>query len=142
MSNTFEEILNKDGVLLYKTNGTSMNPLIVEGRDYVIIRPVKGRLKKYDVPLYKRRDQYVLHRIIKVTDDGYVIRGDNTYNKEYGVTDGDIIGVLSELVRKGKRVSTESGGYRFYCRFWNLIYPLRRVYVKIRYVLHRIFRRK
>ena len=31
--NSFEEILARDGVLVYKTRGRSMEPLLREGRD-------------------------------------------------------------------------------------------------------------
>ena len=64
-----------------------MMPLIKQDRDLLIIEPVHGRLKKYDVPLYKRDNgQYVLHRILKVREQGYVICGDNRWAKEYGIT--------------------------------------------------------
>ena len=51
---TFEEILSKDGKLVYKTKGVSMNPMLYQNRDLVVIVPVKERLKKYDVALYRR----------------------------------------------------------------------------------------
>ena len=127
-----EELLKRDGVLVYKTRGVSMRPLFKENRDLVTVRVFDGRLKKYDVPLYRRGDKrYVLHRIIEVRDNDYVIRGDNTFAKEY-VSDNAIIGVLTEFKRKGKDCSVDSRGYRFYARFWNFIYPVRFVLHKLR----------
>ena len=80
---TFEEILEKDGKLVYKTKGVSMNPMLYQNRDLVVIEVPKGRLKKYDVALYKRGKSYVLHRVIEVNENGtYSIRGDNTYSIE------------------------------------------------------------
>ncbi len=123
---TLEDLLKRDGVLVYKTRGVSMRPMLKQNRDLVTVRPAAGRLKKYDIPLYRRRGgKYVLHRIIKVTDSGYVIRGDNTFVKERDVTDSDIIGVLTNFRRKGKDYSVQSAGFRLYSRVWNLIYPLR-----------------
>ena len=84
---TFEEELKEKGVLVYTNVGTSMRPLIRQGKDVMIIKSFDNccKLKKMDVPLYKRESgQYVLHRIIKINKDGYVIRGDNTYSNEYG----------------------------------------------------------
>ena len=52
----FEELLQRDGVLIYKTRGVSMRPMLKQDRDLVIIRPVEGRLKKYDIPLYRRKN--------------------------------------------------------------------------------------
>ena len=142
---TFEEELAKSGKLIYSNRGGSMLPLIKQGRDLVVIvrPPESGRLKKYDVPLYRRGDspKCILHRIIRVTDTGYVIRGDNCYFKETDITDEDIIGVLSCVVRKGREVHVESFGYKFYSRFWCFIYPLRFCCFKVRSFCGRVLRK-
>ena len=91
---SFEEELNKKGILVYTNKGNSMYPLIRQGKDVLIIKKCNTRLKKMDVPLYKRESgQYVLHRIVKVNSNDYVIRGDNTYSNETGIKDEQILGV-------------------------------------------------
>ena len=136
---TFENILKDDGVLVYKTKGVSMRPMLKQDRDIIIIRPKpEGRLQKYDVPLYKRGQNYVLHRIIAVRENDYAILGDNTYQVEYGITDENIIGVLSEFVRKGKKHKVTDTGYKIYSRFWCAIYPLRSFYRRIKSLLFHI----
>ena len=63
-TSTFEEELERNGILIYTNRGDSMMPLLRENRDLIHIRRVNGRCRKYDVPLYKRDSgQYVLHRI-------------------------------------------------------------------------------
>ena len=95
----FEDVIERDGRLVYTNVGDSMRPLIRQDRDILIIEKPHGRLKKYDVPLYKRDSgQYVLHRVLKVRENDYVICGDNRYCKEYGITDRHIIGVLTAVV--------------------------------------------
>lgn len=121
---TFEEILARDGKLVYKTKGTSMEPMISQNRDLVTIRVPSGRLKKYDVALYKRGTSYVLHRVIHVRENDYLIRGDNTYHWEV-IPDEAVIGVLTHFQRKGKYYSVTDKGYQRYVRFWDAIYPLR-----------------
>ena len=130
----FAEMLRRDGFLVYKTQGVSMRPLFKQNRDLVTIKPYHGRLKKYDVPLYPKKNGsgYLLHRIIEVRENDYVIRGDNTFVKEYGITDDDIIGVLTDFKRKGKSYSVSHTGYRLYARIWNSIYPLRHLLRKCR----------
>lgn len=128
---TFEDILAKEGRLVYKTRGVSMEPMLRQNRDLVIIRVPESRLKKYDTALYKRGSDYVLHRVIRVEQDHYLIRGDNTYTIEK-VPDGDVIGILTSFVRKGREVSVTSKGYRLYARIWHAIYPLRAMYVRLR----------
>ena len=111
-----EEGLKKNGYHASTTVGYSMYPLLRDRRDNIVVRPCNGRLKKYDVPLYKRGDEYVLHRIIKVLPDGYVICGDNCIRKEYGIKDENILGVLTEIYRNGKKIDMNGFGYKFYVR--------------------------
>ena len=120
----FEEILLHSGALVYKTKGVSMQPMLRQNRDLVIIRPSFSRLNQYDVALYKSGDLYILHRVIGVRDDHYLIRGDNTYVLET-VPHEAVIGVLTEFRRKGKQFSVDNRGYKLYVRFWHAIYPLR-----------------
>ena len=138
---SFEEELEKSGKLVYTNVGVSMRPLIRQDRDILIIEKPKGRLKKYDVPLYKRGSQYVLHRIVKVRENDYVICGDNCMKKEYGITDEQIIGVLTSLVRGGKELDFNSFGYKLYSRFWCAAYPVRVIILRLRNLLARIYRK-
>lgn len=128
---SFEAELERHGTLVYSNVGKSMLPLIREHRDLMVIkkRP-EGRLKKHDAVLYRIGDKYILHRIIKVEENGYVIRGDNTFVNEYGITDEHIIGVLDSVVRDGKTVEVSDFGYRMYVGIWCGIYPLRYFHVK------------
>ena len=140
---TFEEIIQRDGKLIYTNKGDSMMPLIKEGRDLLVISAVNGRLKKYDVPLYKRDSgQYVLHRIIKVRKSDYVICGDNRYHKEYGITDRHIIGVLTAVIRNGKEISVTNRRYRLYVHVWYFLFPVRAFIMRARNVIRRIGKKK
>lgn len=123
---SFEEVIQEKGFLLYGNQGDSMLPLIREGRDVLLIsRKPEGRLKKYDVPLYKRDSgRYVLHRILKVRKDDYVLCGDNRWKRETGITDGHIIGVLTAVIRDGKELPVTDRRYRLYVHLWcDLFYP-------------------
>lgn len=121
---TFEEILAHDGKLVYKTKGISMRPMLKQDRDLVVIEKNQARLRRFDVAFYRRKDQYVLHRVIQVRENDYLIRGDNTYRMEI-VPEEDILGVLTSFSRKGKLIQADNRLYRCYAVIWNLIYPLR-----------------
>lgn len=137
MSNltSFEEILQAQGRLVYTNVGTSMMPLIREHRDLMIIcKKPEGRLKKWDVPLYKRDNgQYILHRVLQVRKDDYVLCGDNQWFLERGITDRHIIGVLEAVNRDGRIIPLRSGTeygrvplrYRLYVFLWCGLFPLR-----------------
>ena len=105
-----------------------MQPMLYQNRDLVIISVPKDRLQPYDVALYRRGSAYVLHRVIKVREKDYLIRGDNTYHMEV-VPDSAVIGVLTGFKRKGKDYSVQDPMYRRYVRIWCAIYPVRAVAV-------------
>ena len=130
---TYEEELNRSGSFTYTCSGVSMLPMLRQHKDLFTIDRKQGRCKKYDVVLYKRKSgAYVLHRIVKVCENDYIILGDNCLNKEYGIKDEDIIGVLRSFVRNGKEYPVCHKGYQLYARVWYFLYPLRRICVCIK----------
>ena len=139
---SFEEVLAHGGKLVYTNVGDSMEPLIRQGRDLLVIEKASGRLKKYDIPLYKRDSgQYVLHRILKVRENDYVLCGDNRWAKETGITDRHILGVLTGIERGGRKIELSGAKYRAYVFFWCDLFPLRVFFLKVRTVLKRIGRK-
>ena len=134
----FESYLDQYGRLIYTNVGTSMLPLLRERRDFMIIEKPRGRLKKYDVPLYKRDNgQYVLHRILKVRKEDYVLCGDHCYNREYGITDRHIIGVLTGVVRDGRTYPVTDFRYRLYVHIWCDFFYIRALLLRTKGVLGR-----
>ena len=135
---TFEEEIEKSGKIIYINVGDSMMPFIKQGRDVFVISRAEGRLKRYDVPLYKRDSgQYVLHRILKVRENDYVICGDNRCSREYGITDRHIIGVLTGIIRDGREIPVTDRKYRIYVHLWCDFFPVRAFFIRIRQFLKR-----
>lgn len=98
---TIEEVLRSEGKYVGPTVGISMLPMLKNRRDTIVVLPKTGRLKPFDVALYRRGDAYILHRVLQVTEWGYIIRGDNCYSDEK-VPEEDVFGVLTEFFRKDK----------------------------------------
>lgn len=124
---SLREILDTCGTYTGLTLGTSMKPLIHQQRDNIIVVKNEGRLKKYDVPVYvTKKGKYIMHRVIKVCSDHYVIVGDNLTNREY-VTDDMICGVLAGFYKKGKHYvdCNNSKLYKLYSRVWVALLPIR-----------------
>ena len=140
-SGLIESELKEHGFYASNTLGTSMRPLFKTHRDMIIVERPHAELKKYDVALYVTPSgKYILHRVIGVRDDIYLIRGDNTYAVER-VPKTSVIGVLVKFNRKGHTHTTDELFYRIYSRVWHYVYPIRFVLRKTRLLLGRIKRK-
>ena len=100
-----EDALNEKGVYVSTTSGVSMYPMLRNRRDTIIVKPPTAPLKKY---------------------------GDNCINKEYGITENQIIGVLVGFYRDGNEVNMEGVGYKLYSRAWVFLHPLICAFKKIK----------
>lgn len=125
--NSMKEILDKYGKYTGLTKGISMQPMIHQGKDNIIVVKTNERLKKYDVPVYiNSNGQYVMHRVVEVHDDHYIIMGDNCNYKEH-VTDDKICGKLVGYYHFGKKyIDLEKNiVYKLYSRIWVALIPIR-----------------
>lgn len=143
--NAVEEVLKTQDTAAFLTSGASMRPLLRTHKDIVVIAKAEHPLKVGDVPLYKKKGikKLILHRIIGIAPDGtYIIRGDNTYQKEY-VPVCDIVGVMTALYRGGKYIDCASSkAYKIYVKINKFLYPVRYVWkTKIRATLGKIKRK-
>ncbi len=122
------------------TNGTSMLPLIGNGCDTVILKkPAEGGLKKYDIPLCRRNDGgFVLHRVVRVTENGYTLCGDNQTALEPGITNDNVLAVACGVIKSGGRIYHLRGArYRIYCCALSAFRPIRRCLSKVKhFILH------
>ena len=100
----FEDVLNKDNELFFTNVGYSMYPLIRERED--ILHIVKSdEFKKGDILLYKSNvDHYVLHRLLKIKKDKYILAGDYNYFKDQPINKEQILGKLIEIKKKDGKV--------------------------------------
>ena len=89
--------------------------------------------------------RYVLHRIIKVLPDEYVILGDNCVSCERGIKDSDIHGKMVSFVRNGKEHSVTEKRYRAYTALVLFFNPVRvffkRIWIKFKRLVKKVLRR-
>ena len=112
----------------FSPRGTSMLPMLRQGIDKVVLSPVPGKLKKYDLPLYRRENgQYVLHRIVEAGDT-YTCLGDNQFDKEPGLRQEQMIALVTAFTRGDREFSVTDWRYRLYCRLWYHSRHIRRFY--------------
>lgn len=114
MVGLIDEVVSSDGDFRLYPRGTSMLPLIVEGKDSVVlVKP--SLLSKYDIVLYRRNNgQYVLHRIIKINGDNLVLCGDNQTQLEKGITSDKVIAKVKGVYIGEKYYDGTTGEYKYY----------------------------
>lgn len=122
-----EESLKQKGIYVTVTKGDSMNPMLVEGRDKVVVVPPEFPMKKYDIPVYRKMGHYTMHRIVKVTKNGYIICGDNRGVLEKNVREEDIVGMLDGIYQGDKYISRNDKEFLEYGKKAVRTLPLRRL---------------
>lgn len=124
--------LENGGRARLTVTGRSMLPLLMAYRDAVELIPVSERQKRGQIILYRRENgQFVLHRIIYLTEEGYICSGDNEAMRE-PVAHSQLLAVTDALIRKGKRITMDNFGYRLYVALWVGFFPFRGMYIKFR----------
>ena len=126
-----EDVLAAEGFYLGPPVGVSMWPMLRNRHDVMMVVPASGELRRYDVALYRRGEEYVLQREEGHNENGskkgYVICGDNCVTLEY-IPCENVLGVLSGFYRDGHRIDCEtSRGYHVYSKLWVALFPVRRV---------------
>ena len=116
----------------FVVRGFSMRPFLDDGRDKVILVPPRVP-ERGDVVLAEVAEKrYALHRVIKIENHIYTMRGDgNPLFMTEEFTFDKIIGVADGFVRKGKRVEITDRKWRWYSATWEALKPLRRILLAI-----------
>ena len=121
----------------FKVKGSSMYPLLRDGKDEVTLSPLNSTPKANDIVLFRYRGKHVLHRIIAFDGDTYTIQGDGICLSCETCKLEDIVGTVTQIHKKGKvPIGTTSKRSLFYIFCWNnlrfcrryLLAVLRRVY--------------
>lgn len=126
---TIEQSLDECGFAVTLTRGTSMWPLLKEGKNQVLLVSVKNRMpKNQDIVLYRRRDgALVLHRIMQILPDGsFLLCGDHQWKLDEKIKKEQILAVAEGFYRNGHFIDENHKGYQFYKKVWNWNLGLRR----------------
>ena len=125
------EVLASGGEFRLYPHGTSMLPLIRQGRDSVALRRLDRPARALDILFYQRDDgSFILHRVKEVTPEGMILWGDNQVMLEHGVLHDQIIGYAARVFRGDREIDMGGLTYRAYLWLWH--FPLlRRVLLAI-----------
>ncbi len=139
-----EGLINEDSVVPLYVSGSSMNPFLVSRRDVVWLRKCEYKsLKKGDVILFRRRNSsFVLHRVTKIRPDTSLIVCGDAQSQVEIVDRCQIIAKVTDIERKGVKRSADSFYWRFICKFWSLLTPLRPLIMRVWFKVRRIKNKK
>ena len=132
--NNIERSIKELGYAVAPIAGTSMMPLLKEGRDRVELEPCsQERLKKGDVVLYKKNDgTLVLHRIIKTENrEFFTVLGDHQFKNAERLNKNQIIAVACGFFIKGRYVNEKTRWYRLYKKIWLCNLNVRRMILAV-----------
>ncbi len=141
--------LDKNGVVGFVPGGNSMWPTLKNRKQSIIVLSKTERLKPLDVALYMRADgSYVLHRVMNVTDTGYIMCGDSQFSLE-SVPEERVIGCMAGFYRGKKYVEVTDEKYIKKVKLWYKRKTLRKIRLKFFYLrlrvknlIKKIFQRK
>lgn len=134
----YAEELEKNGAIAFVPRGISMWPTLKNRGQSVVVVKKTGKLARFDVALYIRPGRkYVLHRVMKPTDDGYVICGDSQLVCER-VAEEQVIGVMEGFYRKDKYISATDEKYRREIEKWYSHKKRRKLKLKLFYFWNRV----
>ena len=137
--------IEKNNVIAFVPSGNSMWPILKNRGQSVVVEKKTGRLKPLDVAFYQRANgAFVLHRVMQVTDYGYVMCGDSQLNYER-VEEDMVFGVLTGFYHKDKLVSVDDPKYVKKVKKWYGRKGWRKIRLKFFYLrnkLKNLFKKK
>lgn len=93
-----------------------MLPLLRQGIDSVVLVSPEG-VAENDMMLYRRDDgQFVLHRVIKIKGDEYVMCGDNQTILEYGIRKKHLLARVAYFYHDTEKITTDNKEYQRYVK--------------------------
>ena len=127
MDDIISAVIKNDGKVSIIASGVSMEPFIKNKKDVVTLIGAGRKLRKGDVPLYRRGNgKVVLHRVIGEDKNGYIMRGDNQWTNEYGIKDENILALLYSVKKGSREFKKDSAS----CRLYEFFLPLIRLLKK------------
>lgn len=115
----------------FTPSGVSMRPFIEGDQDSVILKALTRPPRRGDILLAQTQTlcgqtTYVLHRLIRIENDTYVLQGDGNLAGEERCALGDIIGRVIRIETPTGRRKPLTRGY-----LWHLLKPVRNYLLKL-----------
>lgn len=120
-----EAVLATGHEVKFLLRGHSMRPLMHDGRDTLVVAPVRDEeMRVGEIVLFRYHERHILHRIIRRKGDQLVLAGDGNYHLKECCSTADVVGRLVRVERKsGKVVHCDSRAWHMRSFCWLIIPP-------------------
>ena len=133
-----KEVIESGGEFKFYPRGTSMEPLIHQGDDAVVLGAAES-VKAGDVVFYQRENgMFVLHRLIEKRGGTYTMCGDNQQVLEHGVKPSQVLAKMVGYYKNEVYHSVDEAEYLAYTKKQISRFPYRHRNPKILAILVKI----
>ena len=138
---SYQEQLQENNQIAIVPKGNSMWPTLKHQGQSVIVGAKKERLREFDVALYVRgQNEFILHRVLKVLTDGYLMCGDSQFVLEK-VSEDQIFGVMLGFYRGKKFIDSNDPKHIKKVKNWYKKKAYRKFRVKLFFFKDRVKRK-
>ncbi len=123
------QLIAEGHTVTHTVRGNSMNPFLVDRRDQVVLASFTDE-QLCPGAFVLARDTYgriVLHRIIAREGNQITLMGDGNIAGTEQTTPADVMGLVIQMIRKGKTYRCDGRTWKIYSRIWLCICPARRI---------------
>lgn len=111
LTDLMSSVLAKDKAFRFRAKGWSMSPFVKDG-DVITVSPLRGREPRTGeivAFLHPKSGRAAVHRVVRAAPGAFLLRGDNAGDAEGPLSRDRILGVVTEIVRDGKRIKGVQG---------------------------------
>lgn len=125
------ELIQNGRQVKINISGSSMQPFLSDG-DVILLDNIKlEHIKIGTVILGKYNGAYVLHRVIKKSENFVFIAGDNNLSQIEKIEANDVLAIAIKLIKIDKTINLTSKYFRCLGILWYSLRPFRKVYFKL-----------
>ncbi len=106
LTGLLEDTIEKGASLRFKASGFSMIPFIRNG-DVVVVSPLSKDMDLFGrtvAAIHPGSKNLAVHRVVGTTGGDYILKGDNVVSVDGIVPKKDILGYVSNIERRGRKV--------------------------------------
>jgi signal peptidase I len=139
LKDLLKAVMARNRPFRFRAGGSSMAPFIKDG-DVVTLSPLRERRLRPGDPVAfcsNETGMLIVHRIVRKRPEGFLVRGDNAAHPDGTVPAADILGWVTRIERRGRKVRLGRSPERRAVAFLSRIGILRPLVFRARRLLRR-----